>query len=146
MKNRDMSKIYVASSWRNDFQPAVVMALREAGHEVYDFRKPHGEEDGFHWSSIDSNWENWTDEEYIKALEHQLSVDGYAKDYNAMVWADTCVMVLPCGASAHSEMGWMSGRGKQSIILLNQPYSPELMYKMADAICPDIDAVIDHLR
>lgn len=27
-------KLYVASSWRNPFQPAVVTALREAGHAV----------------------------------------------------------------------------------------------------------------
>ena len=28
--------IYVASSWRNEYYPEVVKALREAGHEVYD--------------------------------------------------------------------------------------------------------------
>jgi len=33
-------KIYVASSWRNDYYPKVVAKLREAGHEVYDFRNP----------------------------------------------------------------------------------------------------------
>jgi hypothetical protein len=32
-------KIYVASSWRNEYYPEVVEKLREAGHEVYDFRK-----------------------------------------------------------------------------------------------------------
>lgn len=30
--------IYVASSWRNTYYPEVVQALRDAGHEVYDFR------------------------------------------------------------------------------------------------------------
>ena len=33
-----MAKIYVASSWRNVFYPDVVQRLRDAGHEVYDFR------------------------------------------------------------------------------------------------------------
>ena len=32
--------IYVASSWRNTYYPEVVTALREAGHDVYDFRNP----------------------------------------------------------------------------------------------------------
>ena len=32
--------IYVASSWRNTYYPEVVQALRDAGHEVYDFRNP----------------------------------------------------------------------------------------------------------
>ncbi len=29
-------KIYVASSWRNQFQQEVVALLRAEGHEVYD--------------------------------------------------------------------------------------------------------------
>ena len=33
-------KIYVASSWRNEYYPEVVAKLREAGHDVYDFRNP----------------------------------------------------------------------------------------------------------
>ncbi len=32
--------LYVASSWRNTYYPEVVAALREAGHEVYDFHNP----------------------------------------------------------------------------------------------------------
>ena len=31
-------RIYVASSWRNPTQPVMVTTLRDAGHEVYDFR------------------------------------------------------------------------------------------------------------
>ena len=33
-------KIYVASSWRNEYYHEVVEKLREAGHEMYDFRNP----------------------------------------------------------------------------------------------------------
>ena len=43
-------KIYVASSWRNEFYPEVVEKLREAGHEVYDFRNPPSGDPGFKWS------------------------------------------------------------------------------------------------
>ena len=32
--------LYIASSWRNTYYPEVVQALRDAGHEVYDFRNP----------------------------------------------------------------------------------------------------------
>ena len=35
-----MSKLYVASSWRNVPQPMMVEALRRFGHQVYDFRHP----------------------------------------------------------------------------------------------------------
>ena len=27
--------------------------------------------------------------------------------------ADFCVLLLPCGRSAHSEAGWMKGNGKK---------------------------------
>jgi hypothetical protein len=41
-------RIYVASSWRNEAkQQATVLALREAGHEVYDFRHPAPGNEGF---------------------------------------------------------------------------------------------------
>ena len=39
--------IYVASSGRNTYYPEVVQALRDAGHEVYDFRYPPTGDPGF---------------------------------------------------------------------------------------------------
>jgi hypothetical protein len=50
-------KIYIASSWRNAAQPALVQCLRNQGHEVYDFRNPPppGIPGGFQWSEIDLN-------------------------------------------------------------------------------------------
>ena len=72
-------KIYVASSWRNLLQPAIVLALQRCGHRCYDFKNPipdwTGEglappEAGFAWSSIDPNWKNWTAAEYRQALQH----------------------------------------------------------------------------
>lgn len=127
-------KIYVASSWRNQFQPRVVNRLKSLGHEVYDFRNPKEDDNGFHWSEIDSNWENWTSEEYIKALEHPIANDGFKSDFDAMKWADCCVMVLPCGRSANTEAGWMKGAGKKVFIYQPIKQEPELMYKIYDGI------------
>jgi len=134
-------KIYVASSWRNDHQPAVVSDLREAGHDVYDFRHPREGDNGFHWSEIDPSWITWTRAEYRDALHHPVAQAGYVKDLAAMEWADAFVLVQPCGRSAHLELGWACGRGKRTIILLADG-EPELMAKMADHICCDIDEVI----
>ncbi len=55
-----MAKVYLASSWRNPYQPAVLKALRDAGHEVYDFRHPSDEDEGFKWKNVDERWEDWT--------------------------------------------------------------------------------------
>ncbi len=127
-------RIYVASSWRNEFQPVVVQMLRAVpSFEVYDFRNPRQGDTGFAWSDIDPDWLGWTPEAYVEHLDHQLAVDGYASDFEAMEWADTFVLVLPCGRSVHLELGWAAGAGKETAILLSDDgFEPELMYRMVD--------------
>ena len=124
-------RIYVASSWKNDEQPGIVRLLRSAGHEVYDFRHPREGDDGFSWSEIDPAWKDWTPEQYIKALSHPAALRGFGLDWSAMEWADTGVLVLPCGKSAHLEAGYFVGAGKSLYILMLDQDTPELMYKMA---------------
>lgn len=141
-----MSKIYVASSWRNDFQPGVVEALRAGGHEVYDFRNPPHGRGGFAWSEIDQNWESWTADQYRKALDSQIARAGFASDLTGMMWADTCVLLLPCGRSAHLEAGWMAGRGKRVLVLTRDGQEPELMALLCDRICVSVDEVLHHLN
>lgn len=133
-----MRRIYVASSWRNDFQPAVVTTLKTAGFEVYDFRNPAPGDNGFAWSSLDTDWLNWSPENYVKLLDDPIAVDGFDKDMAAMEWADTFVLVLPCGRSAHLELGWAVGQGKQTAILLDETFEPELMYRMVDHIATSL--------
>ena len=131
-------KIYVASSWRNTVQPLVVATLRAAGHEVYDFRNPRAGDTGFHWSEIDPEWKQWSPRRFREALDHDIAQDGFMSDFTAMRWADACVLVLPCGRSAHLEAGWFVGAGKPLAILLDEGSEPELMYRMArTGICLD---------
>jgi nucleoside 2-deoxyribosyltransferase len=140
-----MAKIYVASSWRNTRQPRVVEILRNNGHSVYDFRNPAPGQSGFAWSEIDPNWQKWTAEEYRAALRSEIAEKGYAHDMGAMQWADTCVLVLPCGRSAHLELGWMAGAGKRTVILTQDGEEPELMAKMATRICTGMNEVLSFL-
>ena len=65
-----MARIYVASSWRNQYFPEVVTRLREVGHEVYDFRNPPHGGAGFHWTDVDPDAPNWTYAQYAEGL-HQ---------------------------------------------------------------------------
>jgi hypothetical protein len=137
--------VYVASSWRNRIQPSVVSALRGAGHDVYDFRHPRPGDDGFHWSAIDPAWQDWTPERFRAALEHPIAQSGFGSDMDALRACDACVLVLPCGRSAHLELGWAAGAGKRTLVLFTQRDEPELMYRMLDGICVSVEEVIARL-
>ena len=136
-------KIYVASSWRNEHQQSVVNFLRECGHEVYDFKKPSDGKAGFHWSEIDPNWKSWTTQQYREALRHEYAQFGFNRDFDAMEAADACVLVLPCGRSAHLEAGWMKGAGKTVFAYIpdGEAVEPELMYNMLDGVTSDINEI-----
>ena len=131
--------IYVASSWRNPDQPGIVERLRSWGHEVYDFRNPAPGKYGFHWSEIDRNWKSWDVQAYRASLQHEFAIAGFASDLEAMQRADACVLVLPCGRSAHLEAGWFCGQGKPVFAVLGRSIEPELMYAMFDAIVETTD-------
>lgn len=138
--------IYVASSWRNTERlNNVIRALRGAGHKVYDFR----EDGGFSWSDIDSDipsgigTENGTPaRKYIELVNHPVAVAGFDRDMKHLDEADTLVLVLPCGKSAHFELGYAIGQGKNIIIYLEDPMQPELMYRAAKNLVTSINELL----
>jgi hypothetical protein len=140
--------IYVASSWRNLLQQGVVHTLRAAGLDVYDFRNPGEGKEGFGWRSIDPDWLNWTPKQWRDALRTEIAVEGYVNDKTGMDRADCCVLVLPCGRSAHLEAGYMAGQGKPVFTLALEKVEPELMSLLLgppDHICVTMDELFDRL-
>lgn len=139
------SYVYVASSWRNMMQSGVCAALKAAGIDHYDFKNPEGGT-GFSWKQVRPDYDgpratteirakgaDWEPvEDYLAMVRHPVAIKGYESDFAAMQRADTFVMVLPCGKSAHLELGWAVGARKRTIILLEDPVEPELMYRMVD--------------
>lgn len=129
-------RIYVASSWRNDHQQGVVAELRGAGHEVYDFRNPAPGQKGFAWrdcggaaASDGPGTGATTISSYLEAIVSPVAQRGFFHDKAALDWCDTCVLVLPCGRSAHIEAGYAAGQGKRVIWWLHPDrFEPELMY------------------
>lgn len=149
-------RIYVASSWRNERQPAVVEALRGAGYDVYDFRNPAPGDHGFSWGQCCgderdvigmvpralTNPQRFRDE----VLTHPVAVAAFDKDMCALVSADVTVLVLPCGRSAHLELGYATGVGQHTVVLLDDPMSePELMYLMNTTLCTSTEEVLEVL-
>lgn len=126
-------KIYIASSWRNERHPHVVNVLRGLDFEVYDFRA-----DSFQWKDIDPNWEMWTTEELVHELTHPLAQQHFKLAIDALNNADALVLVLPCGASSHLELGYAIAARKHTAILLEDSNRAELMYTMVDYITSDV--------
>lgn len=123
--------VYVASSWKNPLQTAIVAALRSAEIPCYDFKHDKGA--GFHWSDVGIT-DPCTFKEYIVGISRERADEGFASDLTAMLRADTFILVLPCGRSSHLELGWAVGQGKRTAIYFDDcdEVTPELMYKMVD--------------
>ena len=66
----------------------------------------------------------------------------FANDMEALEWADTCVLVLPCGRTAHTEAGWCKGRGMKTIVYIPKMEEPGLMYKLFDAVTDSIEGIM----
>lgn len=150
----------------------MVHALREEGHEVYDFKNPteclppknavSGPEwkrevidQGFHWSEILPDEQEWTPEQFRSALDSFPAKRAFEQDMDALETCGACVLVLPCGKSAHLELGYLVGKGKLTIVYFPEglsdesSYQPELMYRMCDYICTTMDevkAALSHKR
>ena len=140
--------IYVASSWRNTHQPSVVLELELQGYRVYDFKHPAPDEYGFKWEEIDGEWKSWSLNDYKRGLDHSLAWIGYGRDLHALTHSDACVLVLPCGASAHMEFSYMLGQHKPGFIYKpdGEGFRIELMYKMASGIVGSLTALGVALR
>lgn len=136
-------RIYVASSWRNLIQPGIVLALRRAGHDVYDFRHPKPGDEGFRWSEVGgpagyTYGDRVTPEQYRRMLAHPRAVEGYEADISHVQDCEAVVYVLPCGKSASWEFGYAMGQGKKGYVVVFDDAEPELMFREAKILtCMD---------
>ena len=71
----------------------------------------------------------------------------FRNDIDAMTACDACVLVLPCGRSAHTEAGWFAGQGKKVFVLIpdKDSFEPELMYKLFTHVCISLEELIENL-
>jgi hypothetical protein len=132
-------KIYVASSWRNPLQPAIVHALRQCGHEVYDFRHPKPGDTGFRWTEVGADdgyrpGDKIEPDQWRKMLQHPRAAEGYASDISHVRDCEAVVYVLPCGRSASWEFGYAMGQGKAGYVIAFEETEPELMFREARII------------
>lgn len=131
----------MATSWRNEYYQDILKALRDAGHEVYDFR-----DEGFSWDDVDTNWRNWTPNQYVTKLEFPRTEDGFQRDLNAIYWCNTLIMLMPCGLSAGIELGLAAGLGKPTAVLVTPTYGEaDLMIKVAGKVFDSKETLLEWL-
>ena len=129
-------RIYVASSWRNAHQPNVCEYLRVLGHDVYDFRDPI-QGSGFGWDAASPySPETWSVRQFREVLQTPVASRGLSRDAAGLRWCTALVLVMPCGASSHLELGWAIAANKHTAVYYPEkvPVQAELMVGLADAI------------
>lgn len=137
-----MSRIYVASSWRNPLHTELIRLLRGRQYDVFDYRNPPNGTP-FKWEQIGLP-NPCSNEQFVSTvLNSERAAHGFLSDFRGMQWADTCILIEPSGRSAHLELGWMAGRGKRTIVLADE--YPDLMLLMADHLCVSIEEVLQVL-
>ncbi len=137
-------KVYVASSWKNEQHPEVVKALKRAGHDAYDFKAA---ETAFRWDAFTPMQLSAPQRFCSEVLPSEMAQKAFVSDMAALRGADATVLVAPCGASAHLELGIAIGTGQLTIVLLDDPIkTPELMWLAADVIVESLDEACEALR
>jgi hypothetical protein len=108
----------------------------------------HRGDGGFRWSAVDPDWQRWPSDikRYLRGLEHPVAIAGYRRDMDALVRADACILVNPCGQSAHAELGFAAGAGKLTAAWCPEIREPDLMLKMAAHITDSWESIELWLR
>lgn len=103
---------------------------------------------GFAWSEVDHDWKNWPSDigRYLRGLEHPRAIQGFGRDMDALKSADACILVNPCGQSAHLELGFAAGAGKLTAAWCPEIREPDLMIKVAQLVTDNWDSIDLWLR
>lgn len=84
--------------------------------------------------------------DYRTALRRPAAQNTFAFDKRHIDASEVFVMVLPCGKSAHMELGYAIGKGKKGIIYMpSEPDRWDVMYGFADAVVMTDDELISEV-
>lgn len=135
-------KIYVASSWRNPYFETVFGRIKTKFPHTYNFK-----ESGFHWSTvIGKGWPESDIETFKQGLRHPIAEQRFIRDSTALEAASATILVLPCGRSAHLELGIAVAKKQFTAVYSYAQFEPELMYNYIDLITNDMEELIESLE
>lgn len=135
--------VYIIGALKNPRVPEVAAALRLAGYEALD---------EWHAASPDADtcWQNYSlarNQTFAEALHNRAAENTFHFDRSLIDLADYGVLVAPGGKSAHLELGYMAGQGKQTFILLDQePDRYDVMPQFAKGVFSNTEDLIQGLK
>jgi hypothetical protein len=142
-----MKKLYVASSWKNEFYKDLTTRLQLHDYRVWDWRNPPTGGNGFSWKQIALDYNNEPIElgRLMDILDHPIAQSGFASDLAGMIWCDECVLCLPAGSSAHMEAGYIKGIGKKVHVYRPTAQEPDLMHLLFDGFYETFEELLEPL-
>jgi len=147
MVNMTKTKIYIASSWKNELKVRTLAeTLREQGFEVDDFTDPSKGRYVFKWSEIE---EGGLKLDALTFLKDKRTQRAFREDKGKIEWSDVLILLIPAGNSSHLEMGYAAGLGKKTIIFAPDGFPQghfDTMYGFADLLTSDIAELVETLR
>lgn len=136
-------RIYLVGSLRNPNIPQIAARLREEGHEVFDDWWAAGP----HADDIWRDYEKARGLSFVEALNGPHARTVFRFDRDNILARDTLVMALPAGQSAAMELGFASGAGKSTHILMPKENERwDIMYGFAERVHTDMGSLIRSLK
>lgn len=137
------SLIYLIGSLRNrDEMLRIGNELRSMGRfDVFDDWLAAG-------PTADDEWKVYEEgrgRTYKDALSGRAAKHVFDFDKHHLDRANVGVLVAPAGKSGHMELGYMIGRGKPGLVLMDRPDRWDVMYQFADAVTFSLDELKDAL-
>lgn len=126
-----MRKVYIGGSLANPEIIRITKVVQEAGHDPFSSWFTPGPEADEHWR----DYEKALGYSYREALRRPAAQNIFHFDKRHIDASDIFVMVMPCGKSAHLELGYAVGQGLKTIVYMpEEPERFDVMMAFADSI------------
>lgn len=136
-------RVYIGGSLANDDIPRLTKLVAEAGHNAFSEWYTPGPEADVNWRT----YEQALGYDFRQALQRPSAQHIFTFDKSYIDKSDAFVMVLPCGKSAHLELGYAIGKRKLGIIYMpEEPTKWDVMYAFADHIVVGDDELLGALN
>lgn len=127
-------KLYLMGSLGNKRIPVLAAKLRRQGFDVFDDWFTPGPEADEHWRE----YEQGRGHDLVTALEGYAANNIFDFDKRHLNASELGMLVLPAGRSGHLELGYLTGRGKPTYILMEgEPDRYDVMYRFAEQVFRD---------